>query len=131
MEGTAEGELSVGPPDDPGKWWFRFERGDLVAIHGDPPFGSSLTEVFATHPQARNLAELGVGTNEKAKPCDSILEAEKTLGTVHLAVGDNAGFGGKVAVPYHRDFIVYGPTLVLRSAAGERILVDNGTLQVD
>ncbi len=131
IEGTAEGQLSVGPPDEPGKWWFQFERGNLVSVHGDPPFAQTLDEVFAAHPLARNLAELGVGTNEKAKPCDSVLEAEKILGTIHLAVGDNAGFGGNVSVPYHQDFIVYQPTLVLHSSSGEQRLVDAGNLTVD
>lgn len=131
IEGTAEGELSVGPPENPAQWWFRFEKGELVEVLGDPPFAATLAEVFSAHPLARNLAELGVGTNEKAKPCDSVLESEKILGTVHLAVGDNAGFGGKISAPYHQDFIVYGPTLVLNSPSGERRLVDAGRLMVD
>lgn len=131
VEGTAEGELSVGPPDCPEKWWFRFTKGELVEVLGDPPFAGLLADVFAAHPIARNLAELGVGTNEKAKPCDSVLESEKILGTVHLAVGDNAGFGGQVSAPYHQDFIVYGPTLVLKSTTGERKLVADGQLLVD
>ena len=130
IEGTAEGELSVGPPEYPAKWWFRFEKGELVEVLGDPPFANALAEVFEAHPTARNLAELGVGTNEKAKPCDSVLESEKILGTVHLAIGDNAGFGGNVSVPYHQDFIVYEPTLVLEAAGTERTLVDAGKLQV-
>lgn len=126
IEGTAEGLLSVGPPEEPGKWWFRFEKGNLVEVLGAPPFAGALAEVFAAHPLARNLAELGVGTNEKAKPCDSVLESEKILGTVHLAVGDNAGFGGNVSVPYHQDFIVYQPTLVLQSSSGTQRLVQAG-----
>ena len=126
IEGTAEGELSVGPPDDPARWWFKFAKGELVEVLGDPPFAKHLDEVFAAHPTARNLAELGVGTNEKAQPSDSILEAEKILGTVHLAMGDNAGFGGKVSVPYHRDFVIFGPTLLLDSASGQNALVDAG-----
>ena len=130
IEGTAEGELSVGPPEDPARWWFTFTGGNLVEVHGNPPFEARLDQVFAAHPVARNLAELGVGTNEKAQPCDSVLESEKILGTVHLAAGDNAGFGGNVSVPFHQDFIVYGPTLVLKSSAGETRLVDEGTLTV-
>lgn len=131
IEGTAEGELSVGPPEEPDKWYFRFAKGELVEVLGDPPFLAALNDVFATHPMARNLAELGVGTNEKAKPCDSVLESEKILGTVHLAVGDNAGFGGNVSVPYHQDFIVYNPTLVLRSDVGEESLVSDGRFMAD
>ncbi|MCO6047618.1 hypothetical protein NG895_27245 [Aeoliella sp. ICT_H6.2] len=131
IEGTAEGELSVGPPEEPGKWHFRFTKGELVEVLGDPPFMKRLDDVFAAHPIARNLAELGVGTNEKAKPCDSVLESEKILGTVHLAVGDNAGFGGEVSVPFHQDFIVYQPTLVLRSEVGEESLVSDGRFMAD
>lgn len=126
IEGTAEGELSVGPQDDPGKWWFRFAKGELVEIHGEPPFAEMLERIFAAHPTARNLAELGVGTNEKARVCDSVLESEKILGTVHLAVGDNAGFGGNVSVPFHQDYVVFQPTLVLESSSGSETLVDAG-----
>jgi hypothetical protein len=52
----------------------------------------------------------------------------KILGRVHLAMGDNASFGGNVSVPYHQDFIVFGPTLVLQSEGGDRKLVDRGEL---
>lgn len=130
VEGTAEGELSVGPPEDPARWWFRFVEGNLVEVHGNPPFEETLEKVFAQHPLARNLAELGVGTNEKAQPSDSVLESEKILGTIHLAVGDNAGFGGKVAVPYHQDYVVFGPTLELNGSRGRVTLVEEGVLKV-
>lgn len=130
IEGTAEGELSVGPPEEPAKWWFRFSEGNLVEVHGDPPFASALEKVFAQHPLARNLAELGVGTNEKAEPSDSVLESEKILGTIHLAVGDNAGFGGQVAVPFHQDYVVFAPTLHLDGPQGRVTLVEAGVLKV-
>ncbi|PJA27868.1 MAG: leucyl aminopeptidase [candidate division Zixibacteria bacterium CG_4_9_14_3_um_filter_46_8] len=63
--------------------------------------------------QARNLAELGIGTNYKAKLCGSVLEDEKVLGTVHLALGDNKSMGGKVSVPSHLDGIILKPTLYI------------------
>lgn len=44
---------------------------------------------------AFNIAELGVGTNDKAIITGKILEDEKVLGTVHVALGNNIGFGGK------------------------------------
>jgi len=28
---------------------------------------------------------------------------------VHVAFGDNAGFGGKVSAPYHEDFLILWP----------------------
>jgi len=39
-------------------------------------------------PQARNVAELGVGTNDRARITGTILEDEKILGTVHIAFFD-------------------------------------------
>ncbi len=78
-----------------------------------------LKELFAClgH-NARNLAELGIGMNPRARLCGIVLEDEKVGGTVHVALGDNTGFGGDVDVPMHFDGIVTGPTIY---ADGERI----------
>lgn len=132
IEGTANGEVSIGSPTDPAAWGFKFKNGNMVSWLGNPPFSSKIDAVFAEFPLARNLAELGVGTNEKAASAESILEAEKILGTIHLALGDNAGFGGKVSVPYHHDFVVYRPTLRLVDASGATHLVlDNGKFLIE
>ena len=58
--------------------------------------------------EGRNLAELGVGTNERATLTGNILEDEKMLGTVHIAFGASAGIGGTVAVPVHLDALDRG-----------------------
>ena len=63
--------------------------------------------------QARNIAELGIGTNEKATPSGSVLEDEKVMGTVHIAIGDNTTFGGVVKAPLHIDGIIKKPTLAI------------------
>jgi len=62
---------------------------------------------------ARNVAELGVGTNDQAIVTGTILEDEKILGTVHIAFGNNASMGGTVNVPFHVDGILMHPTLEL------------------
>lgn len=62
---------------------------------------------------ARNVAELGVGTNDRAILTGKILEDEKILGTVHVAFGNNASMGGTVDIPFHVDGIVLNPTLEL------------------
>jgi len=69
----------------------------------------------------RNLAELGVGTNHAAKVIGAILEDEKVMGTVHVAVGNNVSMGGTVDVKVHLDGIIFRPTLELD---GKAILVD-------
>lgn len=59
----------------------------------------------------KNIAELGIGTNYKAKVTGEVLEDEKILGTCHIAFGNNKHFGGKVDVPFHVDVVVKRPTI--------------------
>ena len=59
-----------------------------------------------TASSGRNLAELGVGTNDRARLTGNVLEDEKILGTVHVAFGASAGIGGTVSVPIHLDVVV-------------------------
>ena len=75
--------------------------------------------------KARNIAELGIGTNHKAKICGSVLEDEKVMGTIHIAIGDNQSMGGKVSVPSHIDGIITKPTVILDDKI---ILMKNGKL---
>lgn len=105
--------------------------GQVVRIDGDGPLRQRLEAKFADNPNCRNLAELGIGTNDKASRPDNVLEAEKILGTIHLALGDNTGFGGITAAPFHEDYVFYQPTVTLILADGsEEIILDNGQLQL-
>jgi leucyl aminopeptidase (aminopeptidase T) len=58
------------------------------------------------------LAELGLGTHPEAEVKGVVLEDEKVLGTVHLALGNNVGFGGDNDVAIHVDGVIRAPTLV-------------------
>jgi leucyl aminopeptidase (aminopeptidase T) len=58
-----------------------------------------------------NIAELGIGTNDRAEVSGVVLEDEKVLGTVHLAVGNNLSMGGHVDVPLHLDGVLFDPTV--------------------
>ncbi|MCD6522211.1 MAG: aminopeptidase [Candidatus Diapherotrites archaeon] len=60
---------------------------------------------------ARNIAELGIGTNPGAKVSGNVLEDEKVLGTCHIAIGDSKSLGGNVEAPIHWDFIIKKPTI--------------------
>ena len=77
-------------------------------------------EAFLAHldahgPLGRNLAELGVGTNDRATLTGNTLEDEKILGTAHVAFGASAGIGGTVTVPVHEDVVVLDPSLWIGS----------------
>jgi len=69
-----------------------------------------------------NLGELGIGLNPKAKVTGNILEDEKVIGTVHVAVGNNLSFGGDNDVPLHLDGVVSEPTIDIDG----RTLMDRG-----
>jgi len=88
------------------------EDGRLAAATG--PEGERLLEMLRAHGAAgTNLAELGVGTNERAQLTGNILEDEKLLGSIHVAFGASAGIGGTVAVPIHLDVVVPDATLTV------------------
>lgn len=105
--------------------------GEVTAVAGDDPHREWLETKFAESRKNRNIAELGIGTNDRATRPDNVLEAEKILGTVHIAFGDNTGFGGTVSTPFHEDYVLYHPTLVGIRADGSRfLLLDSGRLLV-
>jgi leucyl aminopeptidase (aminopeptidase T) len=87
------------------------------------PEGERLYEMLTgAGEQGTNLAELGVGTNERARLTGNILEDEKMLGTIHVAFGASAGIGGTVAVPIHLDVMVTDATLTV----GDTTVLDGG-----
>lgn len=102
------------------------EKGMAVAIEGGEQARRFNEMVDKAGPQARNLAELGVGTNDQAEIKGTVLEDEKVLGTVHLALGNNVSMGGTVNVGFHVDGILKKPTLKID---GQAILID-GVMQV-
>jgi leucyl aminopeptidase (aminopeptidase T) len=60
-----------------------------------------------------NIAEVGIGTNPKARLMGNVLEDEKVMGTVHVAFGDNHTFGGKIKADVHLDGIIKRPDIYL------------------
>ena len=97
------------------------EDGRLADATGED--GARLVEMLTAHGEAgRNLAELGVGTNDQATLTGNVLEDEKLLGTIHVAFGASAAIGGTVAVPVHLDVVVLEPTLDV----GDTRVVDAG-----
>jgi leucyl aminopeptidase (aminopeptidase T) len=76
--------------------------------------GPRYLELLQAHGElGTNLAELGIGTNDRAQLTGNVLEDEKILGTVHVAFGASAGIGGTVSVPIHLDVVITEATLVV------------------
>ena len=54
-----------------------------------------------------------IGTNDSAKLSGLLLEDEKVMGTVHIALGNNVTMGGTFNVPIHLDGVIKKPTVYL------------------
>jgi leucyl aminopeptidase (aminopeptidase T) len=130
VEGSAEGAVVIdgsfaglGVLKSPLK--LIFEKGKMIRAEGpDAERLEAMLGEAAKNPLARNLAELGIGTNDKARVTGIILEDEKIYGTVHIALGSNDTFGGTVAAGIHVDGIITRPELLL----GGKIVVRNGAV---
>lgn len=71
-----------------------------------------LIELWDIHGRpSRNVAEFGIGTNDRAKITGVVLEDEKVKGTIHIAFGDNVSMGGSVNVQSHLDGVVQKPSV--------------------
>jgi aminopeptidase len=132
LEGTATGTLVLewAPTRElssPVK--LTIKEGLVTSVQGNEEFALELERKLSERPENRNLAELGIGTNDRATRPDNILESEKILGTVHFALGDSSSFGGKVHTPFHQDFVFFLPTVVLSAGDGKRLtLMKDGKL---
>lgn len=129
IEGTASGELvvsasiaAVGLLDEPIR--LRIEDGLLVSASGEA--GAKLLAALGDTRESRNIAEFGIGTNDKARITGVILEDEKKAGTIHIAFGDNSTFGGVVQAGVHIDAVILGPEVTI----GETTILSEGELHV-
>ena len=73
---------------------------------------------------AFNIAELGIGTNPKAKITGNVLEDEKVAGTCHIALGNNTGLGGKTYAKCHLDGVIKKPTIFF----DDKCIMKNGKI---
>jgi leucyl aminopeptidase (aminopeptidase T) len=127
MEGTAQGVIvfdgsmaGIGKLKKPIEIVVR--DGYAVEIKGGPE-AEKLNSMVDKHGQAaRNIAEFGIGTNDQAKISGLILEDEKVMGTVHIALGDNVSMGGSVSVQSHLDGLIKKPTVYLDG----RVIMEKG-----
>jgi len=89
-----------------------FSKGILQCVRRpDESRDSNLEEEFGAGVEP--LCEFGVGTNAWAPPWQIGTIYEKSSGTVHVAVGGNAHFGGERDSPRHADLIIREPTVTL------------------
>ena len=76
---------------------FRVQENRIVEVIGDGPEAVQKRDYFTVDQARRNIAELGLGCNNKAVISGSLLEDEKVLG-LHWAYGRSDHIGGTVGV---------------------------------
>lgn len=119
---------------------FKVRENRIVEIVGEGHQAASQREYFGVDPARRNIAELGLGTNDKAIIRGVVLEDEKVLG-LHWAYGRSDHIGGSVGVEsfsdpkhvVHKDIVYAEGTrvgiaslvLVYEDGAEEEIIQDN------
>lgn len=105
VDGTIAG---VGIPTEPVT--LTVVGGRLVEATG--PEGAALLDLLRRHgEEATTIAELGIGTNERAELTGNVLEDEKLLGTAHVAFGASQAIGGRIQVPVHLDCVIMRPVV--------------------
>jgi len=105
----------------------RVEAGYATAVTGGKE-AERLNQLLEPHGRlGRNVAEFGIGTNDKAILSGNILEDEKVQGTIHIAFGDNKSMGGTIRVASHLDGLVKQPTVWFDN----RKIMEDGRLLID
>ncbi len=133
VEGTGEGKLILfWAPDRKllSPVTVKVRGGRAAEVDGDEPFVEEFRASLDNASGNRNLAELGIGTNDRATKPDNVLESEKIFGTIHLAFGDNSSFGGTVSTPFHQDFVFFKPTLYVSRGGITKTIINSGKLEI-
>jgi leucyl aminopeptidase (aminopeptidase T) len=121
VDGTMDPHGLLGPDET---LEFEVEDGQVTGV-GDDAVRAEVERAAAEAGEAAyNLAELGIGTNTGVTDLvGSVLLDEKAAGTVHIAIGDDAGIGGETEAPIHSDGIIRDPTVY---ADGEAVELPDG-----
>ncbi|MFA5126147.1 MAG: aminopeptidase [archaeon] len=114
IEETADGEIFIDYFKDlinpAQKAWLKVENGKIVEWN-------DAAKPFIAFNSVENgfiIAEFGIGTNKAhKKPIGNVLHDEKIYKTVHIAFGNNTGFGGKNKSPVHNDIILINPMVLV------------------
>lgn len=104
----------------------KVKNGFATDIKGGAPAKKLIKMLNGVGKDARNIAEFGIGTNDSAKLSGVLLEDEKVMGTIHIALGNNVSMGGSVNVPIHLDGVIKKPTVWM----DRKMLMKDGKLLV-
>jgi leucyl aminopeptidase (aminopeptidase T) len=86
---------------------------------------TSLLESY-NDPNVYNIAEMGIGTNEKAELSGMLIEDERILGAFHFGIGKSLNIGGTVDAPFHTDGMILKPNVYVDG----QLVVEDGKILI-
>lgn len=137
IESSLEGELlcdmaigGIGPLKTPLRLTVRDGKVQDSSSRDSQVLGR-VRDSLSTDESASVVGEFAFGINPKARFIEEFLEAEKVLGTIHIAFGKNSDMpGGKNQSKNHTDFLISKPTVKAFDKDGSSIYVlVNGVFQ--
>ena len=137
VESSLEGKLAcdmaiggIGPIKAPVE--IKAKNGKAQAVYSaDAQVPRRVEGSLNTDDWSNVVGEFAFGINPKARFVEEFLEAEKMLGTIHIAFGNNSDMpGGKNRSKNHMDFLISKPTVrVLYKDGSSATVLENGTFQ--
>lgn len=135
VENSANGEIFF---DLPCMWhygkqvkgvWFRFKNGRVIDYEIKKGLKNFEDVMKNASGQKDRIAELGIGTNPKAKFTGGMtIIDEKIKGTIHIAIGKNKHFRGKNESTIHWDF--FKNMKIGRMLVDGKLIMKNGKLLI-
>lgn len=133
-DSQTSGIWPVYSPSDSKIAFLKIEKNRIIRVQGDSDAAKKIIEDIASDENNANVAELGLGINDRARstPDIPILESEKA--GPHIAYGRNDHFGtpltlaGKVRATVHQDFVYAKDSPITATihavyANGRRVLI--------
>lgn len=108
VDGSIEGLGLVGEPVV-----LTVDAGRVTAAAGGDAARWLEAQWAAEPPDARVVAEFGIGTNPFARYCGRLVEDERVAGSAHVGFGRNTHLGGEITEGTHRDAAMRRPTVRL------------------
>ncbi|MCK5603920.1 aminopeptidase, partial [Candidatus Pacearchaeota archaeon] len=105
---------------------------NLNSIKGGKELKQDLLSLSKKYGEAvKTVCEFGIGTNSKSHDL-KMIEIEKILGTVHIAIGSNTEYGGDIKAPIHTDMVISEPTVTVFDLQSKpRIIIEKGKIEED
>jgi len=89
------------------------KNGKIINFDGDIKLIKILERIFGKDSKNKILGEFGIGFNDKAKLCGTMLLDEGCFGTFHFGFGSNILLGGQNRTNFHLDFVIQAHRLLV------------------